>query len=237
MLDVIIQGPIYQRTEEVIESYRSSNVNKIIYSGWENDIDITLSKDIYHLKNKKPNFTGRGNLNYQLLSSYKGFLETTSSFVLKTRSDLIIEKAILESLENFLISSNNTQSNLPLDKIIVLYINKTFPFFTNDFLYFGRREDIQVLLSADQVNSTLIIPESYIAATYISNYEEEVKTLCKCPESNFVEGRPGFKHCVELSPKFMLKYFKQLPNISICWTKKMKEFRDSYSLVGMERLT
>ena len=105
-LDIVIQGPVYDQTFNLIEEYKDLNfVNKIIVSTWEewkdicdkikyDNVEIIINDDIP--------FAGDENRNKQIVSSLNGLKACNSEYAMKIRSDMLwIESSMYEMNDFF----------------------------------------------------------------------------------------------------------------------------------------
>lgn len=165
---VLLQGPIKLENSFTLETvkYYIKMYPKcsIVVSTWETEDAAALNEleqnGAIVLKNKKPQKTGLGNINFQLISTKAGiqFAEKIGAkYVLKTRTDQRIGKnnflEYMESLET-LFEVNNDYLNLGQKQRIIVHQGSTggnmfIPYFISDFLYFGRTEDIKRLFSIE----------------------------------------------------------------------------------------
>lgn len=233
MFDVVIQGPIYDRTVEIINSYLSMPfIGKVIYSGWEDDKVVTLPPSVTYIRNKKPDLAGGGNINYQIQTSKAGLEHVTSELVLKTRSDLIIDRVDLEKVYNYFLLETVSKSPIagPIGKILTISISPNYAFFTWDFIYFGHTQDVKNLFSCQLdpnpnyfPNLTrAIIPETYITVKYIALHDKDVGIICNDMERFLVQGREGYMYSKSLSNQVLSRYFHPLPVFNVVWTKYYK---------------
>ena len=95
---IIVQGPIVKESDFTVETLRIYKKIfpgvKIILSTWDDEDQTFINKvralDIEVIMNKKPNFGGLSNINFQIVSSSKGIFrakELGFKFALKTRTD------------------------------------------------------------------------------------------------------------------------------------------------------
>lgn len=226
MFDVVIQGPHSSKLLEIIESYRKPYIKNIIYSGWEDDLNYPNLINVIQTKSPKPQLAGGGNINLQLQTTKAGLKFVTSDLVLKVRSDLIIEPKDLERLEDYYLKNK---------KILTISICPDYPFFTWDFMYFGHKQDLTLLFNAPFDNNPnyypnllkAIIPETYLTAQYIANFDTEVMQYCQDPEHYLVQNRPGYLDSKILSSRIINNYFSVLPPIDIIWTKYHTTFNST----------
>lgn len=165
---VILQGPLKLEnnfTLETVKFYTKLYPKcSIVVSTWDTE-DATVLREIEKygatvIKNKKPQKTGLGNMNFQLVSTKAGikFAENIGAkYVLKTRTDQRVGKynflEYMEGLET-LFEINNDYLNLGQNQRIIVHQGSTggnmfIPYFISDFLYFGTTEDIKKLFSIE----------------------------------------------------------------------------------------
>ena len=90
MIDLVIQGPYIDFTDEVISSYmKLPFVNKIIVSCWEIDKEqsVFFDKVEFVRSPSYQKYPGPANVNLQLTTSLAGVKRTSSNVVAKFRSD------------------------------------------------------------------------------------------------------------------------------------------------------
>ena len=164
---IILQGPIMAEnnfTLETVKLYRTFYPDAIILvSTWvdepEERIDTLRAAGAEVVQSVKPKFSGRGNINFQLVSAKAGLLkarELGAVYLCKTRTDQrIYHPNILEFFINLIGNFSIDRDAFSIEqkaRIICLsmeYGNMFYPFFMSDFLYFGLVDDICKLFDGE----------------------------------------------------------------------------------------
>ena len=217
-LAIIIQGGLYAKdnfTVETCKVYRKSFKNaKIIVSTWENEdteiINELKELGVFVIQSKKPKFTGIGNINLQVKSTYEGLKyakKIKAKYVLKTRTDQRLQKNnlyeyFISLLEKFPVVKDGVLKLPQTQRIIVLQspvaASMFMPLHVSDFLYFGRIEDVTRIFEID---------EEKISETKEERFEREKKLI---NENSAME----FHHLeapeVKLMETYILNYQKDL---------------------------
>ncbi len=211
---VVIQGPLRLEnnyTFDVIRYYRYMYPDiLIILSTWIGEDAYTINEirklNVYVVLSEKPLFSGRLNVNLQLVSSLAGAkkaMELGANYICKTRTDQKLTRPYVFEFLVELIKQFPSTSSLQESRIIMLamnYGNMFFPFFMCDFFYFGKTIDIIKLLSIPlddrtpfditlpitkkQYAEKMIAPEVYIMKSYFDSigikYDYTVKDYWEC---------------------------------------------------------
>lgn len=221
---IVMQGPL--RTEdnftvETVSFYKQLYPNAtIIVSSWEDEnksvIEVLKNRGAIVITNKKPEDSGHGNINYQLVNSKAGIekaAEMGLKYVCKTRTDQRLNKPyVFEYMYNLLNQFPTMDKHKQNKRIITLsmvYGNMFFPYLVSDFLYFGHVEDIQKLFDIPLDNRTPFKPESnwtrrdyvekpepaeiYIMKRYLSNIGVE----CSCSVKDYWNCLKRYLICVD----------------------------------------
>lgn len=172
---VILQGPLCEKdnfTVETVKYYaRTMPDALLIVSTWENS-DINIINSIKELGacvvlSKTPEFTGRGNINYQVVSTRAGIEEAKRrgmQYVMKTRTDQRICSPdflnyCFSLLKTFPVGDEFAYLNQQ-QRIIVGqgsgFGSMFIPFFISDFFYFGKTDTLLKLFSIEmqKINQT-----------------------------------------------------------------------------------
>ena len=173
---IILQGPVRVEdnfTYETIKFYKKNCENaKIILSTWDNTNEKVLEKlrklDITVITSKPPEFTGNGNINYQVVSTMAGIKVAKKmgcQYILKTRTDQrLYRKNLCEYFLSLLDVFPCVNSFIGINqkkRIITLQGTSGgvmfVPYFIADFMYFGDLYDIEKLFTIplDESNSNL----------------------------------------------------------------------------------
>ena len=156
---IVMQGPLEYKDSYTITTarlYRQWYPNApIVISTWKNEATENFSEEcrkinVVLLENDLPDEPGSSNINYQLESSFKGVEyvknNTSTKFALKCRTDQRINRTdFLPYFKNLLRTFSVKDSKIN-SRIILLGWSKWWPFFLNDFLYFGDIEDMNKLI-------------------------------------------------------------------------------------------
>ena len=156
-IGIVIQGPIKKEddfTVETIKIYKKifNNGEKIILSTWNNEdksiIDDIKNNGIYVVQSQTPTECGRGNINFQIISTQNGIKkaeELGCQYVLRTRTD---QRMYAANISRYLINLlklfpvNNEKLN---SRIIALSFNSfIYRFYgVSDMFQFGNIQDIK----------------------------------------------------------------------------------------------
>jgi len=171
---VVIQGPtnFYKEVCETWEGWPN-----VVWSTWDDEpqenIDYIRSKNIDVLLNKKPEFAGYLNINYQLLSTFNGlqFLQARGiKEALKTRGDHTISsvKDFLESLSGrricFLALSNVDVRKDITYELEYIHEGHDYP---SDNLIYGKIDDMLMMFNFQTDKIYNIPPEAMIVYNYM----------------------------------------------------------------------
>lgn len=172
MNGIVLQGP----TKFFIEvSNFYSQFENVVFSTWEtepkNNLEYIKSKGLNLVISEPPKIAGNININYQLLSSFKGveFLEKIGcTEIIKIRSDIIfygVEKIqnILQGKDIAFLSLNKPYNN---DVYFLDYIHPRFDF-TTDHIIYGKTEILKSTFNFSYFESNNIPPESLILRNYL----------------------------------------------------------------------
>lgn len=237
MIDIVMQGPLWDITPKAAEYYlKLPFINNIIISTWENEtIPTNNNSKIIYLKNKKPQENDKSNINMQIVSSLEGIKSTTSNLVLKIRTDEVILDDSMKILYNFIINNINnhdlifSNQDKPKGNLYFISMNNKYPFHPKDHIVCGYREDVlnffnipllpKELYRTDDNFNENIRPETYLGGMYLKHfYPEEIVKFFKNHKEYLVDN-PIKQEAIELSKKIRDKIFKVLPKLKIIWTK------------------
>ncbi len=166
---IILQGPIYNEkhfTIETIKMYlKTMPQAKIIVSTWNTTkkeiIDEIKKLGAEVVLSQIPEYTGIGNINYQIKSTRAGLIkakELGAEFAMKTRTDQRYDKdkflSFLFSLEDTFKVGNGFSYLNQKNRIIVGQSSSCstmfIPYFISDFFYFGNINDLLKLFDYDE---------------------------------------------------------------------------------------
>lgn len=190
---VVIQGPLDIEdnfTLETVRFYKKWYPDlTVIISTWEDENKSYLSKmkkeGAKIVLSKYPDLCGRGNMNYQCVSSLAGIKKAEklgAEYCLRLRSDMrMYRKNILEYfyslLHMFPINLNKEESYVPKGRIIAdgfLFD----PYWIQDFYYFGFTEDLIQFFSMKLDTSNLCkVPKDLLEINRIDLLEKYAPAL------------------------------------------------------------
>lgn len=228
MVDVIIQGGLWNITASAVKAYRELPfVNRIIFSTWENH-EIPGAET---LVNEFPENPGPCNINLQLISSLNGLKLATSDYAIKVRSDELVDLSpVAASIEK--------------ERISVISVSSKHPYHPQDHLFAGKTKSLIDLMSCRHETSTafgshtpfnnkshvqrdkdldwkhsLVRPNIYIGTHYCARFNDEANNHVSDPMEFLTDEAPRRSEALENSRKILLDYFKPLPRINIAWEK------------------
>lgn len=176
-ISVVVQGPFYPHTNDVLKSYcEIDEIKKVIFSGWKDDIRPNFGHNKLqcvfsdNIANKGP-----GNRNCQIHTSLAGLQNIKTEFAIKVRSDLYFHNiGDVICLMLYKKSQLITQNDYATKKIISSGPDKKYPFFSMDFIMSGATADLIDMFDIPHDVSTNphqdlysdIVSETYIQANY-----------------------------------------------------------------------
>lgn len=176
MIDIVIQGGIWNITQRAIQEYRQLPfVNNVILSTWEGE---AMLDSIHHdniIISNKPINGGQCNINLQIISSQSGIAACESSTVVKCRTDQIISKQCFTELYNFY--TQQSKNNKPIHRIegdhynypiYVWGLNSIYPYCPQDHFFMGSKESMSLLMSCP-------LSDGEIKGQYIAFNEEHIQ--------------------------------------------------------------
>lgn len=175
-VDLIIQGPYTEFTDEIISEYlKLSFIDKIIVSCWEKEVPSTNGIIVYNkdqiYEHEKVEFvrsvdnldySGVLNINYQLVTSLAGLKKSKNDLCVKLRSDQKFTHEAMNNMYKFFI--DNIHKSKPevtfIDsdqtakgKIFIAGNFNAYLFHPRDWIFWGYRDDLINLFNAPfQVN-------------------------------------------------------------------------------------
>ena len=170
-IDIVLQGPYTDFTDEIIERYVDLEfINKIIISCWHGDVPSTTATGLNVVHNKDQAYqhekvecvrtvndlyySGVLNINYQLTTSLAGVKHSKNNICGVIRSDQKYTVESMENFYNFLIENidkikptidqrwSNKNSKIPKGKIFIMGNNKRYLFHPRAWMFWGYREDL-----------------------------------------------------------------------------------------------
>lgn len=232
---ILLQGPIKKENDftiETIKFYRELYPKCfVIVSTWNDEekksIDKLKEVGAMVIQSEKPQKTGLGNMNFQLISTKAGinYAEKNNiKYILKTRTDQRLGKNnfleyLLGLIECFKIKDDYLK--LGVKERIIVHQGSTggnmfVPYFISDFLYFGTTKDIKKLFSLDLDEKSMSYKErgewidSLCGKTSVEEYYNKTAPEIKIIKS-YIEKYSGKK--VENSVK---AYWDFVKNYLVC---------------------
>lgn len=236
MIDIVIQGPYTDFTDEVIDSYLCiDSIDTIIVSCWDNDKQEEYKSD--RVKFIRNNFylpySGVLNVNMQLITSLSGVKASDADYIMKVRSDQKFNHRGMVNMINYFLENRERK------KIYICGNIFTYLFHPRDHIFMGSKEDMINLFDIPfQENDTcqklgvnryncfaymhlFTRPETYIGAYYCSRFDERVSEMVKDQAKYLYDNAPEWKYAKEVSDEIMRKYFKSFPRdgVDCIWPK------------------
>ena len=207
-LDIVLQGKYNDKVLFIAEYYLELEfINHIIISCWENDIIPEISNDkIIIIKNKKPDNSGTGQRNLQIVSSLNGLKKSTTEFTIKIRNDQRYTHDSMNLKYDFYEKYKEKKCDFyydnqkPKNRICVSGNFYEFSFHPRDHLFWGNREDLIDFFSlpldtwtiTDEIKFNkpgdyalyyeyFIRSETYIGAHYLSNFDQRINNYLLAP--------------------------------------------------------
>ena len=150
-MDLVIQGPYTDYTDQIIHSYLNLPfVNNIIVSCWEEDpVREDTSRVKYVRSPAYEGWPGAANVNLQLTTCLAGVQATDAEFVGKMRSDQLFNEDGLINMYNFFVENRGNERIFVTGNIWELV------FHPKDWVYWGSREDLINLFDIPHENNAL----------------------------------------------------------------------------------
>lgn len=227
MVNLIIQGPIYEYTIQIAKYYQQLKwVDKIIISSWEG-LEREIEFDTVYSKPLKNN--GIGNRNAQIVSSLEGLKKASCEFSVKLRGDQLISLDSMSLLYKFMLDNSS--------KIVTLGFYKYFPFHPRDHSFWGKTEELIKLfdIPLDDVSFETANPidswphsgfysqhtraETYIGSNYLAKKDDRVKNMIEHPKEYLYDFSPKWSEANYVSNELMPKFFVPSPKIDLQWPK------------------
>lgn len=148
MVDIVLQGGIWDITQRCIDSYKELPfVNSVILSTWVDDPLLHTIKHDEVIASSKPDNRGQCNINMQIQSSKLGIEACKSNTIIKCRTDQLIKNKCFNELYGFYVSSyKNNSKILQLNKVdlcdpvYVWGLNSIFPYCPQDHFFMSSRD-------------------------------------------------------------------------------------------------
>lgn len=195
---IVIQGPLVTKddfTFETVKLYKNTYVGaKIVLSTWEGEDLATLKRiealGVSIVLNKDVKDAGPSNFNRQLLCTRSGILALPKlRYVLKVRSDMrMYNRYAISYLKSLVDNFSDRCANF--GKIVVMdkfesWDRKVFPFWIQDFLYFGYMDDIKKFFEIDYVPKQYANREEFTRITGLEATDYNLCTNKMVPEYIF----------------------------------------------------
>ena len=229
---LVIQGNSYLNyTEKFIDQYLKYFKN-VIFSTWIDD-PIKETGNFKLIRNN-PVSPGPGNINLQIKSSFSGCVAATTKYIIKTRSDILIEDPE-KWLEFF---SQNYIDN----RIFVLGLSKIYIFSPRDQIFAGEKNDMinlfNISLHGGDYDSTpslfSMYPELYLGTSYYARFSDKVKFFMKVPSiylyANALSRDQALKEWNIIGTKYMYPVSK---NLKYQWPKHMPTGEYNYQQTAL----
>jgi len=160
MIDVVIQGGIWNITQRSIDNYKKLPfVRNVILSTWLDDPLLPTIKHDQIVTSIKLENRGQCNINMQIVSSRAGIEACESGIIVKCRTDQLITDDCFFNLYNFFISSQKNDCKLMqlngidlCDPIYVWGLNSIFPYCPQDHFFMSSKNTMQKFFSCPLSN-------------------------------------------------------------------------------------
>lgn len=238
MYSLILQGPIYPFTADIINYYNTSCpfINDIIVSCWNtcnlNSIKGLNCKIIINNINNIP-ITGNGNVNYQIRNSFAGISFSQNLYAFKLRTDQQILATDLSNIINYFEKYKTLKVN-PIDnsikalgKIVCASIFTQYPYHPRDHIFFGYKNDLKNLFNIPLSIQPNLVPnfnvgiraESYIGTNYCAKFNTTIKKHLEDPLNYLTDNSKYINESLTLSKDFIQEVFLVTPKIKHIWKK------------------
>lgn len=235
--DIILQGPIYSFTEEIVNHYLSlSFVNKIIVSCWSNDRDLLITDSrvtVVKTDTTSVGNPGPGNVNYQIQTTRTGLAYSTAEIIIKIRTDQQYDISDMWMMHNYFSQKYATKTvkltgKSPKGRIFVAGMFGQLPYHPKDHLFWGFREDIEELFTipfSDELNHYPTIAknvraETYLGAWYFSLFSEKAKKHLLLFEDYLKDGSPFRSEAMDEYKQLRDEIFGSFPRVRLVWKKQ-----------------
>lgn len=194
-ISIVYQGTTTFCEQIPIIDYKTSN--DAIFSTWDDEpqknIDIIANKGYKIILNKKPKNYGFHNLNLQTISTLNGIKETKNDYVIKIRSDMVINP--LEQFLDILYKKN---------KMSFLCFHNHDSGYVCDYINYGEKSDMILWWDCLQQDNQKIPPEVQLLMNFL------IKKSISCDYQKY----PNIKDIFDF---FLLDINKN--NVTIDWLK------------------
>lgn len=175
---IVLQGPMQYNPMKIAHFY--SQFDNVVWSTWddenENIVNLVKSTGIKVIQNKKPDFNGFLNINYQLLSTLKGIeyfknINENITEIIKIRSDIILYgvERLLNRINGSDISfmfmyNKHNEFHKPIYYLDYWHYGMDFP---SDFIVHGNIDTMYNIFNFQMEYFADIPPESIILRNYL----------------------------------------------------------------------
>ena len=237
-MDLVIQGPYTDYTDQIIHSYLNLPfIRDIIVSCWEEDpVREDTSRVKYVRSPAYDRWPGAANVNLQLTTCLAGVQATDAEFVGKMRSDQLFNEDGLINMHEFFIDNRWREKN----RIFVTGNVWELVFHPKDWVYWGSREsiinlfdiphEVNALAQVMGVNSgnygnyrhVMMRPETYIGVHYCSRFDDRIKKMIDHPDKYLYDSCSKWDEAHKVSMEVTPKAFKcfQRKGIHFSWPRK-----------------
>jgi len=201
---IVIQGPIGEYCDFLVETIKLYQKifpsAHIIVSTWNNEkntiIDLINHLGVVVLLSDVPNVKGFGNINLQLVSSYKGIKYASDNnikYCIKTRTDCRMYRSnIAPYLKGVMDTFRLDDSCSATGRIVATSVNtcKYKVYGITDILLFGHTKDLELYFDPQDyeeglvengfgkypviINNTPVVAETYLCARYLKKIGVEI---------------------------------------------------------------
>lgn len=214
-MDVVLQGPWFEYTPEVIRQYRAQPwVDRIICSTWMGEKPTGVNLSVFNADLDNP---GVGNRNRQIKTSFEGLKRVKSTYAIKARTDQIITD--LPMMKRFWDKFNREQ-------IFTLGMYCFFPFHVRDHFFMGPTDKLLELFDApydpyqgpDDYRKCMRA-EAWIGSAYYARYIHDVVYMRERPATYLYDLAPRLHEALRLDFQIRDHYFQVFPRINLVWPK------------------
>lgn len=238
--DLIIQGPIYHYTKDILNVYKNlSFINQIVISTWDEFSEYQLlffDQKIKFIINEDLKMPGRNNRNRKIKSSLSGIKACKSDYVIVMRSDQLWDFDALEEMYSFYCEHKNPEifqinnNNLPINKIFCVNFVQDFPFHPTDWNFWGHKTDMETFFDIpyDLDHDNPLRSEIYFASFYYSLFDKKIEFMVNNPEKYLHDNSLYIEEAKKLSKSLCSKVMKPFPKklIKVKWLKHGNELHN-----------
>lgn len=148
---------------EMVSLREKGLINKILFSTWIGEVKknpeiekLLKEKNVKIIESEEPKERGHGSIWCQMKAMNVGLEKIDSGrFILKTRSDVHVNKDFLVHLFNnkselLKIKVDLPKGNIFSHKVWVPWFEITRPFYIGDECFFGKKEDVKLMINFDR---------------------------------------------------------------------------------------